>query len=220
MDVVVLGLSLLQFQMLCGLRLDHARSLSSPSPSLSLSLSLSLSPSLSLALSLAVSRSLSLALREQFRERMDQVHAHGDTRLNDAILDAAEQLKAYTQGKEGCQARIIALTDGADTDSLASKLQVVQALQAAGIVLDAITISPHVNHDLKAMAKATGGLSFHPSVRGDADKGSHTFKVLCSTQFLSFRRSALDTKWDQVLCGPYQKQSAQLARMTPTAHVV
>ena len=52
----------------------------------------------------------------------------------------------------------------------------------------------------------------------DADNAPPSFEAPCSLQLSEFWSSALGMFWLGVFCGPYTKESAQLAETTPTAY--
>lgn len=113
-------------------------------------------------------------LIESFREKAEDVVAHGDTKLFDAIEQGAGMLRAFKekhQDKEGGDSprlRLLVLSDGADTGSRASSVDVAALCQTEGITVDAVLIGGTDNKDLWGIAKASGGYVFQPQRLQDA----------------------------------------------------
>ena len=92
------------------------------------------------------------------------------------MQQAAHELVAYAapgSKRATCRKRMIVLSDGADTCSSVEPHVVALFLQDNDIVVDAITVGrdgESVNPTLRAIAKATGGLAFHPDTLKNALK--------------------------------------------------
>ena len=101
--------------------------------------------------------------RSVLYRQVDAVKATGNTRLWDAILTAADKLRAFAVKHPGVPRRIVVLSDGLDTQSNASVEACLQRLIDGGVVLDAIELGTDPNVDLHQLAKASGGYVFRPS---------------------------------------------------------
>jgi Mg-chelatase subunit ChlD len=66
---------------------------------------------------------------EDFRDHVAKVTAHGDTRLYDALEHATTMLLTARARYPNCRLRILALSDGVDSGSQASAVNVAKALQ-------------------------------------------------------------------------------------------
>jgi len=90
------------------------------------------------------------------------VHATGDTALYDAIHKASDSLNHFIKNRPQCRARILCLSDGADTCSKSIPWQVAKMLQNRETVLDVIMIDKGVDNPcLKAMAKQQEVMLLH-----------------------------------------------------------
>jgi hypothetical protein len=120
---------------------------------------------------------------EQFKVDLEGVVAGGETSLFDGILQAVSMLEAYKAALEKAHAearkrvhgndsapppqppppklRVIALTDGVDTQSSTGADQVARALQRSGVVLDAVVVCCN-NFELPALARLSGGHALLP----------------------------------------------------------
>merc|ERR1712166_1168575 len=111
---------------------------------------------------------------EDFRSALDHVSPKGETKMYDAIDEAATKLIKFREAhklrhptKPLPHLRILCLTDGEDTNSDVEAHVVASLLQKANITLDAVNVdnskvSPHSN-ELHMIAKATRGYSLSPT---------------------------------------------------------
>jgi len=111
---------------------------------------------------------------EDFRSALDNVSPKGETKMFDAIDEAATKLIKFREAHKLRhptsplpRLRILCLTDGEDTNSEFDAHVVAKGLQEANIVLDAVNVdnssaSPHSN-ELHMIAKATRGYSLFPT---------------------------------------------------------
>lgn len=71
---------------------------------------------------------------------MDAIVASGNTRLFDALQQAALALADFSKENPRARLRIVCLTDGEDTGSSTRPHDVARALQTQGIVVDSLLI--------------------------------------------------------------------------------
>jgi ubiquitin-protein ligase/Mg-chelatase subunit ChlD len=100
---------------------------------------------------------------ENFRHAVDTLEAAGDTALWDSLNLAADQLNHHGQKYPGIKKRIICLSDGIDTKSVATVNDICRRLVRDKIVLDSCLIGMEDNSDLRALSFLTGGYKFVPS---------------------------------------------------------
>lgn len=106
---------------------------------------------------------------ERFRVTVDRSQPKGDTSLYDAMEVARQELRKFIAQHPECKGRILVLSDGEDTSSRLSDLNITQSLVKDSILVDAVLIGKKSkNAPLHALSLATGGVSFHPKVIGDA----------------------------------------------------
>jgi hypothetical protein len=106
---------------------------------------------------------------EDFKVDLENIGSSGETSLWDGIQCAADLLSSYKeerllvlgQGGVPPRLRIIALTDGIDTQSACSADNVVTSLRARGIILDAVVVNA-INFELPACAQLCGGHTILP----------------------------------------------------------
>lgn len=85
-------------------------------------------------------------LVESFREEAEGIVARGDTTLFDVIEHGVGMLQAFgekhkgAEGSEPPRLRLLVLSDGADTGSRASSVDVARLCQTEGITVDAVLI--------------------------------------------------------------------------------
>ena len=104
-----------------------------------------------------------------FHDMMGNNVPHGRTALWDALLRAANMLISFKAKNPTAKLRIIAMTDGVDTNSRSGPAQACRALYNENIVVDSIVIGGKdrgaQTKDLFRISKHTGGYAFHPSTR-------------------------------------------------------
>lgn len=105
---------------------------------------------------------------EKFRHAIDTMKAGGDTSLWDALALAADQLNHYGQKYPGIKKRIICLSDGIDTKSVATADNICRRLVHDKVVLDSCLIGREDNSDLRALSFLTGGYKFVPNTLEEA----------------------------------------------------
>jgi ubiquitin-protein ligase len=142
----------------------------------------------------------------QFEEALWTCEAKGTgTRLWDAIKLAAEQLQEEvtaidptTRLKRYPRAalRILVISDGDDTCSIAKPWDVGNALRQANIVLDAVILTDTDcdGKRLALVAHMTGGLAFQPEKAGDCLKLFEAEAFLCLKERVPDRKSAVVVK--------------------------
>ena len=93
---------------------------------------------------------------ESFRQQLDKVFATGDTVVYDALDAARRMLMSYRSDLPKLRKRIIIVTDGADTGSEASAIDVCHALQRDSIIVDSVQVGHWPDNKLHAISVATG----------------------------------------------------------------
>jgi Ca-activated chloride channel family protein len=100
---------------------------------------------------------------EQCRKALQNVKAHGDTALNDAIIEAAHRLRKIPETQLTRRA-IILISDGMDTVNRASLGDAEQAASRADVMIFALTTNPSPiqaagegDAVLRRLAESTGG---------------------------------------------------------------
>jgi ubiquitin-protein ligase len=99
---------------------------------------------------------------ENFRQAIDTLEASGDTALWDALALAADQLNHFGQKYPGIPKRIVCLSDGVDTNSVAVPNDVCRRLVRDKIAVDSCLIGIEDNVDLRTLSFLTGGYKFVP----------------------------------------------------------
>lgn len=159
----------------------------------------------------AVTTALPLTnLLEEFRAKIKHIDANGDTKLFDAVEHGLELLRAFKEKHPKVpRLRLLILSDGEDTDSVALGPAVARACQDAGVTVDAILIGGRDNTALRGIAKATGGYAFMPerlthalklmeletmvcAANRPPDTGPQRRKVTIEYDLLRFGRQQLD----------------------------
>lgn len=100
-----------------------------------------------------------------FQNRLDKVHAGGQTAIFDAIRKAKAMLIDLKARHPDLKTRIVVLTDGEDNSSFTFAPSLCRELYFTDIVLDAIVIGTDATSDLFKFAKHTGGYAFCPKTR-------------------------------------------------------
>ncbi|KAF9060422.1 hypothetical protein BDP27DRAFT_1370544 [Rhodocollybia butyracea] len=101
-------------------------------------------------------------LFEKFREQLGRVTATGDTAVYDALDVARLQLVQYRTDLPHLRRRIIIVSDGKDTSSKQSVLEVLAGLQRDSIIVDSVQVGPTVDPALHGISVVTGGYRFCP----------------------------------------------------------
>ncbi|KAF5392275.1 hypothetical protein D9757_001558 [Collybiopsis confluens] len=101
-------------------------------------------------------------LFEKFREQLNRATAGGDTAVYDALDLARSMLVHYRTDLLNLRRRIIMVSDGQDTSSTESPLDVLAALQRGNIVVDSVQVGPSVDAALHGISVVTGGYRFCP----------------------------------------------------------
>jgi Mg-chelatase subunit ChlD len=93
---------------------------------------------------------------ENFRRQLDRVSATGDTAIYDALDTARSILVNFRSDLPRLRKRIVIVTDGADTKSGMSAVDVCRSLQKAGIIVDSVQVGDQSDALLHAISTATG----------------------------------------------------------------
>ncbi|KAF7335602.1 putative bifunctional E2/E3 enzyme [Mycena venus] len=99
---------------------------------------------------------------ENFRQTLERTQARGDTAIYDALDLARRTLTQYRTDLPNLRKRIVIVSDGEDTSSIATPREVTLALQRARVVVDSVQVGPQSDPVLHAISVATGGYRFSP----------------------------------------------------------
>jgi uncharacterized protein YegL len=114
-----------------------------------------------------VSQSITNAI-ENFRHKLNDMDANGDTALWDSIALAEDQLRVYAANYPNAKLRIICISDGEDNKSKRSVVDITSKLKRHGIVVDSFCLGATENEDLQAVSHLTGGYTFEPKTLEEA----------------------------------------------------
>jgi uncharacterized protein YegL len=100
---------------------------------------------------------------EQFRHKLNNMNASGDTAIWDSIALAQDQLQEYAKQYPNAKLRIICISDGEDNKSKTRAYSLPSSLFRNGIVVDSFCLGEgNENTDLKSISYLTGGYVFQP----------------------------------------------------------
>ncbi|OCL07298.1 hypothetical protein AOQ84DRAFT_342003 [Glonium stellatum] len=99
---------------------------------------------------------------ENFRHKLNDMTASGDTSLWDALALANDQLNQYALRFPSAKKRIICLSDGMDTNSKRRAHEISYTLLQSKIVVDSFCLGDVDNEDLRTVAYLSGGYKFQP----------------------------------------------------------
>ncbi|KAI4727940.1 hypothetical protein E4T49_04269 [Aureobasidium sp. EXF-10728] len=99
---------------------------------------------------------------ENFRRSVENMKAEGDTALWDGLKLAQTQIMKYAEKYPQAQRRIICLSDGNDTNSVAGPADLCWQLRQNKIAVDSVCIGSDHNKDLKALSIMLKSYCFYP----------------------------------------------------------
>jgi hypothetical protein len=100
---------------------------------------------------------------ENFRHKLNNMEASGDTAIWDSIALAQDQLQDYAKHYPNARLRIICSSDGEDNRSQNNAYSLPSSLIRNGIVVDSFCLgNGSENTDLKTISFLTGGYVFQP----------------------------------------------------------
>lgn len=99
---------------------------------------------------------------ENFRRSVENMHASGDTALWDGLKLAQTQIMKHAEKYPQAQRRIICLSDGNDTKSVAGAADLCFQLRKNKIAVDSVCIGQDDNMDLKALSVMLRSYCFYP----------------------------------------------------------
>jgi hypothetical protein len=105
---------------------------------------------------------------ENFRHKLNNMAASGDTAIWDSIALAQDQLENYAEKFPEAKMRIICISDGEDNKSQKRLVEVARRLYRCGIVLDCFCLGEALNEELQTMSYLTGGYIFEPKTLEEA----------------------------------------------------
>ena len=106
---------------------------------------------------------------ENFRHKLNDMRATGDTAVWDSILLAQDQLQEYAKQHPKARLRIIVISDGEDNKSNNRAYELPLGLFRNGVVVDSFCLGTYADHtDLKTISYLTGGYAFQPGSLEDA----------------------------------------------------
>ncbi|KAG9697826.1 hypothetical protein KCU95_g3327, partial [Aureobasidium melanogenum] len=99
---------------------------------------------------------------ENFRRSVEKMRAKGDTALWDGIKLAQTEIMKHAERYPQAQRRIICLSDGNDTKSVAGPADLCWQLRENKIAVDSVCIGQDDNMDLKALSIMLKSYCFYP----------------------------------------------------------
>lgn len=99
---------------------------------------------------------------ENFRRSVENLEANGDTALWDGLKLAQTQIMKYAEKYPLAQRRIICLSDGNDTKSVAGPADLSWQLRENKIVVDSVCIGQDHNKDLRVLSTMLKSYCFYP----------------------------------------------------------
>ncbi|KAH5067630.1 peptidylprolyl isomerase [Parastagonospora nodorum] len=105
---------------------------------------------------------------ENFRHKLNNLTATGDTAMWDSIALAQDQLQAYAEKYPSAKLRNICILDGEDNKSEQNMVNVAARLYGHGITLDAFCLGDAANADLQTVSYLTKGYTFEPKTLEEA----------------------------------------------------
>ncbi|XP_072529444.1 uncharacterized protein [Salminus brasiliensis] len=99
---------------------------------------------------------------ETFKEYVHGLQTSTGTFLYDALNHGIEELAQVKERFPDCKCRILCLTDGVDTGSTCTSVNVAKKLMMSHIVVDAIIVGTGRNTVLHGISNVTGGCCFKP----------------------------------------------------------
>ncbi|EAT77244.1 peptidylprolyl isomerase [Parastagonospora nodorum] len=105
---------------------------------------------------------------ENFRHKLNNMLASGDTAIWDSIALAQDQLQTYAEKYPTARLRIICISDGEDTKSNQDKVNVTSRLCRNGTMLDSFCLGDASNESLQIMSYLTKGYTFEPKTLEEA----------------------------------------------------
>ncbi|KAI4915441.1 uncharacterized protein J4E92_009395 [Alternaria infectoria] len=106
---------------------------------------------------------------ENFRHKLNDMRATGDTAVWDSILLAQDQLQEYAKQYPKARLRIVVISDGEDNKSNNRAHELPLGLFRNGIVVDSFCLGTYADHtDIKTISYLTGGYAFQPASLEDA----------------------------------------------------
>ena len=110
----------------------------------------------------SISQKISHAV-ENFRHKLNDMTAGGDTAIWDSVALAQDQLQEYAKQYPNAKLRIICISDGDDNRSKNKAHILPASLLRDGIVVDSFCLGKGIdNADLKRISFLTGGYVFQP----------------------------------------------------------
>ena len=109
----------------------------------------------------SVSQSITHAV-ENFRHKLNNMTAAGDTAIWDSLALAQDQLQHYAKKYPKAKLRIICISDGEDNKSKHTARGLASDLSYGNIVVDSVCLGDAENDELKTLSYLTGGYTFEP----------------------------------------------------------
>jgi uncharacterized protein YegL len=105
---------------------------------------------------------------ENFRHKLNNMVASGDTSVWDSIALAQDQLQQYAKQYPNAKLRIIRISDGEDNKSTNRPADLAMRLSYKRIVVDSFCLGSAQNKDLKTFSYLCGGYTFEPKTLDEA----------------------------------------------------
>ncbi|KAE8873449.1 hypothetical protein PTNB73_00081 [Pyrenophora teres f. teres] len=105
---------------------------------------------------------------ENFRHKLNNLKASGDTAIWDSIALAQDQIQQYAEQYPGSKLRIICISDGEDNKSQNTAVDLASRLIRDDITVDSFCLDDHSNKELQTLCSLSGGYSFAPKTLDEA----------------------------------------------------
>jgi uncharacterized protein YegL len=105
---------------------------------------------------------------ENFRHKLNNMAASGDTAIWDSIALALDQLQQYAKQYPNAKLRIICISDGEDNKSKTTAVNIASQLLRGNIVVDSFCLGNTQNTELKTLSYLSGGYTFEPKTLEEA----------------------------------------------------
>jgi uncharacterized protein YegL len=105
---------------------------------------------------------------ENFRHKLNNMAATGDTAIWDSIALAQDQLQQYAKQYTNAKLRIICISDGEENNSKNTPTDLAMRVSRNDIVVDSFCLGSARNTDLETLSYLSGGYTFEPKTLEEA----------------------------------------------------
>jgi len=135
---------------------------------------------------------------ENFRYKISNVVANGDTALFGALALANDQLMNYSSKYPEVKKRIVCLSDGKDNTSNKPAHEIVRKFVQDKVIVDSFCIGEEDNEKLRGISYPTGGYKFAPKTLEQAMAICEMEPVLNQLELPSIRYPPESTRSDTI----------------------